>query len=260
MKVVSGAPNIRPAWFFDTAQQGEGLNDIGTHLVDLVPWTLWPGQGIDADKEIQIVAASRWPTIVSKANWTRVTGEKEFPAFLAKDVKNDALEYFSNTLVTYKVRGVHVKMNVPWDWEAPPGTGDTHYAYYRGNKAKIEVRQGKAEKFRPEAYVVPNKPGERAAILAAVKQRLAVLQGKYPGVSVEEQGPDLKLVIPDKLRTVHEEHFAEVARAFFGHLAAPRSYPKWEKAHVYAKYYVTTKGTDLARQGPVKVAPRIAPR
>ena len=43
MKVVSGAPNIRPAWFFDTAEQGEGLNDIGTHLVDLVQWTLFAG-------------------------------------------------------------------------------------------------------------------------------------------------------------------------------------------------------------------------
>src|SRR6185503_11675407 len=35
-KVVAGAPNIRPPWFFDTAEQGEGFNDIGTHLVDLV--------------------------------------------------------------------------------------------------------------------------------------------------------------------------------------------------------------------------------
>ena len=42
MKVVSGAPNIRPPWFFDTTEQGEGLNDIGTHLVDLVQWTLFP--------------------------------------------------------------------------------------------------------------------------------------------------------------------------------------------------------------------------
>ncbi len=47
MKVVSGAPNIRPAWFFDTAEQGEGLNDIGTHLVDLVQWTLFPDTAID---------------------------------------------------------------------------------------------------------------------------------------------------------------------------------------------------------------------
>ena len=36
--------HIRPAWFFDTDEQGEGLNDIGTHLVDLVQWTLFPDQ------------------------------------------------------------------------------------------------------------------------------------------------------------------------------------------------------------------------
>ena len=47
MKTVAGAPNIRPTWFFDTAEQGEGLNDIGTHLVDLVHWTLVPDQALD---------------------------------------------------------------------------------------------------------------------------------------------------------------------------------------------------------------------
>ena len=45
MKVVAGAPNIRPQWFFDTNEQGEAASDIGTHLVDLVQWTLFPGQG-----------------------------------------------------------------------------------------------------------------------------------------------------------------------------------------------------------------------
>ena len=47
MKMVAGAPNIRPPWFFDTAEQGEGFTDIGTHLVDLVQWTLFPDQAID---------------------------------------------------------------------------------------------------------------------------------------------------------------------------------------------------------------------
>ena len=42
--------NIRPAWFFDNDEQGEGLNDVGTHLVDLVQWTLFPEQAIDYRK------------------------------------------------------------------------------------------------------------------------------------------------------------------------------------------------------------------
>ncbi len=47
MKVVAGSVNLRPAWFFDTAEQGEALGDVGTHLVDLVPWILFPEQAID---------------------------------------------------------------------------------------------------------------------------------------------------------------------------------------------------------------------
>jgi len=47
MKSVAGVPLRRPAWFFDTTQQGEGLTDVGTHLVDLVPWMLFPNQALD---------------------------------------------------------------------------------------------------------------------------------------------------------------------------------------------------------------------
>ena len=37
-KNVSGKPLIRPAWYYDTAQQGEGIADVTTHLIDLVQW------------------------------------------------------------------------------------------------------------------------------------------------------------------------------------------------------------------------------
>ena len=79
MKMVSGAPNIRPAWFFDTAEQGEGLNDIGTHLVDLVQWTLFPDQAIDYRRDVKVLAAQRWPTQIPEADFRRVTGEPALP-------------------------------------------------------------------------------------------------------------------------------------------------------------------------------------
>ena len=34
MKTVAGVPLRRPAWFFDVDEYGEGLADVGTHLVD----------------------------------------------------------------------------------------------------------------------------------------------------------------------------------------------------------------------------------
>ena len=259
MKTVAGAPLIRPAWFFDTEMQGEALSDIGTHLVDLVPWTLWPDQPIDAEKDIRIGAAQRWPLTISKADFRRVTGEADFPAELQKSVKESSLEYFCNTLVSYSIRGVNVKLNVLWDWEAAAG-GDSHYAVYRGSKSRIEVRQGAAEGHKPQTYVVPNDAKDKAAIVAAVKKRLAAVQSNYPGVDIEEREREILLKIPDSLRTSHEEHFAQVARSFFKYAKNPATLPKWETANLLAKYHVTTKGTELSREGPVRVAPRLAPR
>jgi hypothetical protein len=260
MKMVAGAPNIRPAWFFDRTQQGEGLNDVGTHLVDLVQWTLFPEKGIDYQKDIDVLSAQRWPTMMTLANFQKVTGDAAWPAYLKDSLKDGSLEYFCNTLVTYKVRGVHTKLNVIWDWEPAPGAGDTHFAFYRGTKAKIEVRQGKAEKGRVELYVVPVDAAKKHDTMVAVARKLSSLAAQYPGLDVEERPTELHVVIPDKFRVTHEEHFAQVARKFFGYMKQPKTVPAWEKPNMLAKYWVTTKGTEMARQAPPKVAERIAPK
>jgi predicted dehydrogenase len=261
LKIAAGAPLVRPAWFFDTDVQGEALSDVGTHLVDLVPWTLFPEQPIDAEKDIKILAAQRWPLLISKADFQRVTGEPDFPESLKTKLKDGSLEFFCNAMVSYTLRGVHVKLAPLWAWEAPAGSGDSHYAVYRGSKARIEVRQGEAEGGRPQTYVVPVNPKEKAAVLDAVRKRVAALQRTYPGVTLEEKpNGDILLKIPDALRTVHEDHFAQVARTFFKYAKDPASLPKWETSNLFAKYHVTTKGTELSRETPVRVASRLAPR
>jgi predicted dehydrogenase len=258
MKTVSGAPNIRPAWFFDTAEQGEGLNDIGTHLVDLVQWTLFPGQAIDYRQDVRVLAAQRWPTMITREQFQRVTREPQFPESLSPAVKNGALEYFCNTLVTYALRGIHTTLNVIWDWEPPPGSGDTHFAYYRGTRARVEVRQGPADQFRPELYVIPASPESRAAVMTAVRAKLAALQPDYPGVAVEERGGELHVIVPDRFRVGHEAHFAQVTANFLKYVRDPSTLPAWERPNMLAKYYVTTTGTELSRQGPSKPSTRIA--
>ena len=259
MKMVSGAPNIRPVWFFDTEEQGEGLNDIGTHLVDLVHWTLFPDRPIDYRADVKVLSAYRWPTMIPEADFRRVTGTSGFPAGFAPRVRDGALEYFCNTFVTYSVNGIHTALNVPWDWEAPPGAGDTHYAAYRGSRAKVEVRQSKADGYRTEVYVVPNAPADRGAVKAAVEARVQALQSRWPGVSVDERHGLIHLTIPDKFRVGHEAHFAEVTRSFLGYLRDRSTLPAWERPNMLAKYYVTTTGTEMSHRAPVKVAPRVAP-
>ena len=43
-KSVAGKPLRRPPWYFDVSQQGEGIVDVTTHLVDLVMWVCFPEQ------------------------------------------------------------------------------------------------------------------------------------------------------------------------------------------------------------------------
>jgi predicted dehydrogenase len=260
MKTVAGAPNIRPTWFFDTAEQGEGLNDVGTHLVDLVQWTLFPGQAIDHASDIAVLAAQRWPTWIPQEEFRRVTATATFPHELSGAIKDGKLEYFANTLVSYKLRGIHVKLNVIWDWEAPAGAGDTHYAVYRGSRARVEVRQTKADRFVPELYVVPATADMKALVLEAVRTKMTSLQRDYPGIGIDDRESEIRITIPDALRVGHEAHFAQVAKKFLGYLRERRTLPAWEHTNMLAKYAVTTAGTGLARRQPSRPASRLAPR
>jgi predicted dehydrogenase len=259
-KVVAGAPNIRPPWFFDTAEQGEGLNDIGTHLVDLVQWTLFPDQAIDYPADIRVLAAQRWPTWIPEQDFQSVTNEARFPESVAASVKEGKLEYYCNTLVSYTLRGIHTKLNVIWDWEPPAGSGDTHFASYRGTRARIEVRQTRADHVRPELYVVPATAAMRPQVLAALQTKVEALKQDYPGIGVEDHGAEMRVTIPDSLRVGHEAHFAQVTRSFLKYLRDRRTLPAWERPDMVAKYYVTTKGTELSREGPARPAARVAPR
>ena len=245
LKVVAGAPNIRPAWFFDVKQQGEGVADVGTHLVDLVQWMLFPEQVIDYKKDINVLSGKRWPTVMTLPEFSRVTNEKAFPDYLSAGVKDGKLDYYCNGAMTYALRGVHAKLDVIWNYEAPTGGGDTHVAIFKGSKASIEIRQGKEENWKPELYVVPNSASSKGEILAALKTKVAALQSKFSGVAVSERGNKLWVTIPDKFRDGHEAHFAEVMRRFLSYLRDPKSLPAWENPNMLAKYYTTTKGLEM---------------
>jgi predicted dehydrogenase len=247
MKTVAGVPNLRPAWFFDVTQQGEGLADTGTHLVDLVHWILFPERPVDYRKDVNVLAAERWPTEIDKLQFRNVTGETGFPKFLSPGTKADKLDLYCNGSVSYTVRGIHVKMKVGWDYESPTGAGDTHYALFKGTKCRVEIRQGKEERYSTELYVVPIGSDTRDEVIQALQKHIDKLQSKYPGVSIETQEGRFRISIPDKYRVGHEEHFAQVTDRFLEYFKNPEAMPTWEKGNMLAKYYVTTKGVELSR-------------
>ncbi len=247
MKLVSGVPFRRPPWFFDIEECGEGIADVGTHVVDLVQWTGFPSQQVDYRTDIQMMNARRWPTMISQAQFQQVTGEPEFPAYLARWVKGGQFEYYSNTSVLYSVRGVHVKLDILWNWEAPKGSGDVYEAMFRGTRARLEIRQGGAGGPLPELYVRPSTAALRDEVFAALQQKIDALQGEWPGVAMTIGGEEAHIVIPERYRVSHEDHFAQVTRAFLGYLQTPKSLPAWEKSNMLVKYLISTKAVELSR-------------
>jgi predicted dehydrogenase len=246
MKTVAGVPLRRPAWFFDSTVQGEGLTDVGTHLVDLVMWIHLPDQAVSYTTDLQIEAARRWPTVMTKGDFQRVTGEADFPADLAGHVRDGRLEYYCNTTVNYMVCGTHTKLNVLWDFEAPAGAGDTHIAIFRGERSWVEVRQRKEQNYKPELYVSP-AGGEKEKVGAALRRRVAEWQQTYPGVAVVDQETRFWVTIPERYRVGHEAHFGEVTLQFLRYLQDPKALPVWEKPNMLAKYWLTTHAVHWAQ-------------
>jgi len=242
-KVVADLPNRRPAWYFDVTEQGEGLADTGVHLVDRVHETLFPEESLDWQRDLTLLAASRWPTMVSLAQFREITGESSWPERLAPWIRHDVLEYLCNGRVDYRVRGVHVRLEVRWDWQAEQGD-DTHQAIYHGTRCRLAVRQGPAERFRPELYVLPDDD-----VGPALRRRIAALQPSYPGIGVEAVGSEWRIAIPDKLRIGHDAAFAAFTRRFLAWVADPALLPARERPNLLAKYRVTTGAVELSRDG-----------
>lgn len=239
---------MRPAWFFDVRQQGEGIADVGTHLVDLVFWTLFPDQAIDYRRDIQVLRGEHSPTILTRSQYERVTRVKAWPDYLKDAVKDDRLAYYCNNKVAFTVRGVHTFVDVNWEYEAAPGANDSYLALYRGSRSTVRLREGKEENYRSEVDVIPNPNVNRSELMTALETKLKALSAQYPGLSLREMGDQIRIVIPDQVRRQGGDHFTALVHRFFNFVQGKEQVPAWEKANMIAKYYVTTKAVDLARE------------
>jgi predicted dehydrogenase len=249
-KLVSGRPLTRPAWFFDVRQQGEGLVDVGTHLIDLVNWQCFPGQGIDYRRDIEVQSARRWATELTPRQFEQVTGLREYPPYLAPDVgPGSVVRVYANGEVSYRVKQIHARVSVEWHFSAPEGAGDTHHSIMRGSRATLVVRQGEEEGYRPTLYVQPSEGVDGAALEADLQQAVSILAKDYPGVAIAPAAPGWRIVIPDEYKVGHEAHFAQVMRQYFRYLEAG-AVPAEEVQDMLAKYYVTTRAYQLSRPDP----------
>ena len=236
-KIVSGKPLVRPAWFLDTNQQGEGIVDVTTHLVDLVQWEAFPGQIID-QSDIKIISCKRWTTSLAPDQFKNITGLANYPEYLEKDVKSDTLNIYCNGEINYTIKGKHAKVSVIWNYKAPEGTGDTHQSIMRGSKSDLIIEQGDAENYKPTLYVV-SKGGENFE--SNLNNALESIQGEYPGIEANKiSDSKWKILIPEVLKIGHEAHFGQVTDNFLKYYKDGQL-PAWEVPNMITKYYTTTQ-------------------
>jgi hypothetical protein len=118
---------------------------------------------------------------------------------------------------------------------------------FRGSRAHVIIRQGKEQNYRPEVYVEPAPGGDAVQLAASLKKAVAELQSRYPGLKTEQAEDSWHIVIPDKCRIGHEAHFRNVMDAYLQYLSKGKL-PDWEVPNMIAKYYITTRALELARQ------------
>ncbi len=244
-KFVSGRPLVRPPWFFDIDEEGEGIVDVTTHLVDLVQWEAFPGQIIDAT-DIEMVKAKRWPTVLTREEFQKVTGLESFPEYLQKDVKDGRLNVFCNGEMIYKIKGKVAKVSVIWNYVAPEGTGDTHHSVMRGTLSDLIIKQGAEEKYRPTLYIKARKGTDFKYDPSEELQK--EISERFPGTTSEKVAAGLwKIIIPDALKIGHEAHFAQVTENYLNYLEEG-DLPVWEVPNMITKYHTTIAAYKLAQK------------
>lgn len=245
-KDVSGVPTIRPAWYYDVEQQGEGIVDVTTHLIDLVNWKFFTDPSLNYNNDIEVLKATHWPTEISLDEFSKSTNETSFPSYLNKYLKNDKLQVFANGTINYNIKGVNVEVIVKWDFYGPNHGADTYSSIIKGSKASTIMLQNEEQNYIRQLYIKRNDAVSKADFVDNLNKSINVLKNKYPFISFKETDDNLYLIeIPVENRTNHESHFKNVAEVFFGYLVN-RNMPNWEIPNTIAKYYITTKALEIA--------------
>lgn len=81
----------------------------------------------------------------------------------------------ANGRILFRVKGVHVGMEVVWNWSSPNGE-DAFSSVVRGSRASIEVVQDETTGNVKSLYVLAAGGVDPAQTLTALRRRVAALQ------------------------------------------------------------------------------------
>lgn len=247
-KYVLGNRIKRPPWFFDVSQEGDGIVDVTTHLVDLIQWECFPEEIINYKEEIKLLNAKRWATRLKPSEFNTVTRLSGYPDYLIKNISNDSvLNVYCNGEMIYKIRNIHARVSVIWNYEAPEGAGDTHFSIMRGSRSNLVIRQGAEQNYIPVLYIEPSANIDFNKYDKVLKKAINEINTKYPGIELVRNNNNWQLSIPDKYKIGHEAHFGEVTKRYLQYLI-DGCLPDWEVPNMIAKYYTTTQAFEMAKR------------
>ena len=245
-KNVSGNALVRPAWYYDVEQQGEGIVDVTTHLIDIVNWLCFPNVALNYKKDVTMLSAKHWTTDLTLQQFCQSTLLNQYPDYLTKDVSNSILKVYANGEIHYKIKNVNIALKVIWNYEAPIGSGDTYSCIIKGSRAICKIIQNKEQSFVPQLYIQKIETVDQKMFDEALNQTIKKLQQTYPFISLKKDGNHIKIDIPIEKREGHEAHFSRVANKFFNYLVN-RDMPAWEIPNMLTKYYITTSAQEMAK-------------
>lgn len=225
----------RPSWFFDVKQQGNGVTDVTTHLADLVLWTCFPEEPVHYERDIQILSAKLWPTMIEPEQFKKATRVEAYPAFLAPYTKEGMLEVFSNGEIISVVNGVHIRLTARWDFEPPAGKSDTHHSMLRGTRATLRIKP-----THPlDLYVEPAAGVNPVELEKEIRHHFERLKGDYPFISLHQEESGWRITTEKRA----------VGKAT--HIDIPS---QQETDRMLAKYYITTQADSVAKKYPAETA------
>lgn len=239
-KLVDGAPLRRPWWFFDAREQGSGVVDIPTHLVDQTQWLL-EGTGVAPGEVPALLRATVWPTRVPAATFSTITGQPGFPPPLECFVAGGALDYPGNAELEYRIGGVTARAVTRWEVARPPGGADTYRVVARGTRADVHLEQTPGTGHRRRLVVETADEGAARALT----ERLAAWQAEWPGLRAERVAPGQLEVLVPAAQAGHESHFARVLAELLDAIDDRRP-PTVLAARTLAKYTLLAEAAAVA--------------
>ncbi len=213
-KQVNGKPLRRPTWYFDFRQQGDGIADIQSHLIEQTMWFVANDRPV-SDADVRLHSARRWSTPVDLALFAQITGETRYPESVDEDVDTQGtLQYPCNGEIVWSLNDVTIRQQAQWRKREPAGGADMHRAVLRGDGAHVHVEQGPETNFQAQVLLRPARPDALNDLLTRAENELGRWQQRFPGLQLVRHGNAIKLNAPPDLDNGHESHFPLVRDQF----------------------------------------------